>query len=503
MDTLEDGREVKKMQVDIIKTVALDTKRSSVNCVQDTNDGSFKKAVDIAVKNNNNDDNNSKPLKKAIDGDKKNDIKDDANSEPSVNQKEKPAEDKDETKINDLLLQIAQLLNSKIDFKDLSGDLSEKISELQSECNKLNLNFDKVIGMLKNNSSSSEKSTVDNLKSFMNMQTLDNLDDKGETKINGLFSEISQLLKSNINLKDLNVAFGDKITELQDECKKLNLDFTKIIDTLKSNTNGSEKNLLKDLLSANNLSVSNLSNKNYDESLLNKIKNEFMSALAENVPIVKSNFSSEKPIMLTDTQSSNDSNNENASGFKTSDDSKLMELSGDKSPKMDKVTSFMSMLRFENSDAVSNVPQENIFVNRANLTNDIIKAMKYIEVNNVKDLTVKVQPNNLGDIFIKVTMENGILKASVTASNKDTYSLLNSNISDIQNKLNSSDIKIQNLSLNIYNDDTTFFKDNKQKGNGGEANQNQNQRVFAVNETNDTSLTQNNTQVENSLNILA
>jgi flagellar hook-length control protein FliK len=64
-------------------------------------------------------------------------------------------------------------------------------------------------------------------------------------------------------------------------------------------------------------------------------------------------------------------------------------------------------------------------------------------------------------------MESGVIKASISAQNKDTYNLLNQNFQDISDKLKSMDIKIQSLDINIYEDSTFFSKDSNQKNNNG------------------------------------
>jgi flagellar hook-length control protein FliK len=99
-------------------------------------------------------------------------------------------------------------------------------------------------------------------------------------------------------------------------------------------------------------------------------------------------------------------------------------------------------------------------VNKNTLVNDVVKVIKYMNINSLKELTIKVTPVDLGEMTIKVTMEGNLLKANISASNKETYSLLNSNIADLKNSLNNSQIKVQEVAINIYNDDTTFFSGN-------------------------------------------
>ena len=92
-----------------------------------------------------------------------------------------------------------------------------------------------------------------------------------------------------------------------------------------------------------------------------------------------------------------------------------------------------------------------------------------MNTNDLQQLTVKIVPKELGEVVINLTLQGGNLKASITAANKDAYNLLNANLSDINNKLQNENIKIQNLTLNVYSEDTTFFKDGshnqRQEGN--------------------------------------
>jgi flagellar hook-length control protein FliK len=96
--------------------------------------------------------------------------------------------------------------------------------------------------------------------------------------------------------------------------------------------------------------------------------------------------------------------------------------------------------------------------NRYTFAADIIKAVKYMEESSIKELYVKITPKELGEVVIRITVEAGIMKANIAASNKEAYQLLNSHLQEIKTGLE-GDIKIQNVSINIYQGDTTFFKD--------------------------------------------
>ncbi|WP_373898320.1 flagellar hook-length control protein FliK [Haloimpatiens sp. FM7315] len=119
-------------------------------------------------------------------------------------------------------------------------------------------------------------------------------------------------------------------------------------------------------------------------------------------------------------------------------------------------------------DGVVSETNSQLVVNKENLVADTIKAVKYMEINNLKNLTVKVMPKELGEIVIKLSMESGKMKLAFNSFNKETCNLLNNNVSDLVEKLNSQNLKIEPANINIYNGDTTFFSNEF----GGQTSQN-------------------------------
>ena len=102
----------------------------------------------------------------------------------------------------------------------------------------------------------------------------------------------------------------------------------------------------------------------------------------------------------------------------------------------------------------------------SNLETDMIKTIKYMDKNFLKELTVKVAPKELGPITIKLIMEQGVLKANITANHKDTYGLLMASGEEIKESLNNQNIKVTSVSINIYEEDTTYFSNSFSENNG-------------------------------------
>lgn len=111
-------------------------------------------------------------------------------------------------------------------------------------------------------------------------------------------------------------------------------------------------------------------------------------------------------------------------------------------------------------------------INSQTLDNDIIKSVKYMMKNNMEELTVKIYPKELGELTIKILSEEGIMKAEIKATSKETLSILNANIAEIKNSLSDQSLKIQEVQVSIYNEDTTFFsgKENSQENQNNKNN---------------------------------
>ncbi|VYU41338.1 hypothetical protein [Clostridium tertium] len=142
-----------------------------------------------------------------------------------------------------------------------------------------------------------------------------------------------------------------------------------------------------------------------------------------------------------------------------------------------------------------------VTVNKQTLEMDIIKNVKFMMRDAISELKVKVYPKELGEMTIKILSEEGIMKAEIKATSKETYNLLNSNLNEIKKLLENQNIKIQEVNIGIYNEDTTFFS-------GEDENQNQNfknsqtQNVSGISSVDDEE-TDEISLLENNLNILA
>jgi flagellar hook-length control protein FliK len=374
-----------------------------------------------------------------------------------VKGEEKQSKDgKDTNDINDnLSILLSQLLSGKINFKELTTSLKDEVQSLI----KSNINItgvddkklsDAVTNLFENLLSGQEK---------MNNQNLPKLTDD----------------KINISLSQ----FNDQIIKLlEDTNTSANIDNNAVSKVLDEVDKGVLSALKAETPSTNTVSIDN----SYNDILyalrtkMNAEESKAKVELAVKDSDVKNNTNTTKDTYKT-TQSSSGQDlktvaeNSSMQGQLTSSsDDKKQDLdsntgdgflkkliSSDKDSKFSKVSNFMTQFNNIKSD-VPVVDNGSITINKGTFSSDLFKAINYMDANGIKDLTVKIAPKELGEVTIKLTMENGVMKASITASNKDAYNLLNSSIKDISDKLQDTNIKIHNFDINVY-EDTTFFKD--------------------------------------------
>ncbi len=436
------------------------------------------------------------------------------NSEPlnksdnSKNTKDSKFEISDETKsaLKDAGLSDKEIENIKSP-DDLKNVIAEKI---------LNKDSDGKVDMSK---------LLLVLASFLNMDTK-NLQNLKENTISQLKDTLNSLVKevSNEGKNITGEKLSQTITSAGDKFKEiLNENLSKVEDPLvrslltKEVMTKVEKEILPQItesLSKANSSVSS-------QDLMSKIQQELKGALNESLKDTNVNKNSKNnnldskemqgeilnnkntfEVAVTSKEQSSDKNS--SSKKETSkDDNFLKSLTGDgsKDDKISKASNFMTQFNNVNKNVtVENVGD--IVINKTTIGNDVIKTIKYMETNNIKNLTVKIAPKELGEVIIKLTMEGGVMKASIGTSNKEAFNLLNSNLSDMTSKIQNNDTKVNSLSLNIYNEDTTFFKDGS--NNGSNENSKKHKKAKAIDIVGETTNEIDNaSEIDSNLNILA
>lgn len=403
--------------------------------------------------------------------------------------------------------------NKKDDFKDVLN--SKKSSEEYSN---------KITD--KNTKNSEEDTRLKELKDkIQELKEKSEEDSTNKDEINEIIQSLLNSLNNLLGLKDnsnvnqqLNLEIKDMSLETSgsDSLKVLN----QLLELLssenaKSSFDSESLTSMKDLLS-------HLQGQLSDESKVSdKMKDGLGDIISKLTDMIDdANNNGKKVLTLEEMlnkgysqdQSSNESeNNEMFSGKKeTSKEDKFLNslLDDNKDNSVDnKINLFAS--RTQNVQGQNTVVR-GLTVNKATFTQDLIQDVKYMSTNNLKELTVKVNPGNLGEITIKLIQEDGLMKANLKANSKETTALLSQNLAEIKKELGDQSIKISEVNIDLYNEDTTFFKDG---GFGGALSQEQGRDENKSSSTgasrnsleiqNDEDIFENNAEIDTTLDFLA
>ena len=118
---------------------------------------------------------------------------------------------------------------------------------------------------------------------------------------------------------------------------------------------------------------------------------------------------------------------------------------------------FTEVLNSKNDVASSIISEvKPVAVSRETVATDVVSNVKYMVKNQVEQLTVKIYPKELGEITIKIISEDGIMKADIKSTSKETYTLLNSNMEEIKKHLSNESLIIKEVNIGLY-EDTTYY----------------------------------------------
>ena len=138
---------------------------------------------------------------------------------------------------------------------------------------------------------------------------------------------------------------------------------------------------------------------------------------------------------------------------------------------------FTEVLNSKNDVASSLISEvKPVTVSRETVATDVVSNVKYMVKNQVEQLTVKIYPKELGEITIKIISEDGIMKADIKSTSKETYTLLNSNMEEIKKHLSNESLIIKEVNIGLY-EDTTYYSG---QGFSNEFNDERNKESYSV-----------------------
>ena len=454
--------------------VSLDFSNSNLNLSSKSSNSLSSTAVNKTSKELNNALDNSKSNSKT--SNKKDDFKEVLNSKKSSDEKnDKITNDKITNKDDN-----SSEINTKLkELKDKVEELKDKIEENPEDIKDVNDIIKSLLTALNNLLQLNNNSEVKpEIATDMSNVSIENSGNDSLKVLNQLLELLSsEEAKSSFDSESL-TSMKDLLSHLQGQLS----DESKVSDKMKDGLSDIISKLTDMIDDANNngkkvLTLEEMLNKGYSQ----------------------------------DQSSNENETNEMFSGKKeTSKEDKFLNslLDDNKDNSVDnKINLFAS--RTQNVQGQNTVVR-GLTVNKATFTQDLIQDVKYMSTNNLKELTVKVNPGNLGEITIKLIQEDGLMKANLKANSKETTALLSQNLAEIKKELGDQSIKISEVNIDLYNEDTTFFKDG---GFGGTLSQEQGRDENKSSSTgasrnsleiqNDEDIFENNAEIDTTLDFLA
>lgn len=442
---------INNMNTDITKELNLKSVQSSLN-----------KKLDKNTKLKSFEDTFSKKLNNNLDNKKEDKV---ASNDEQVDNNSKYKDENDYSKKLDKLKNKLEKLSKKIDNEDeTEGDKEEVTSTIDELLVMLN-DFMAQLEVKDNNlKPSKDVSDVSGISNLKNSTLMDMINTK-ESNLGSDLKEIVKLLetmKNNETPIDLNniKSMIDGIKESLEQSGKNqneldNQDFkTNVINELKVALSNKSKE--KDSI-----------NNTYKETNITDDKNISTS----NINVENANKSTNS----NDTFKGSDGNNKNSTSSEDKtikkEDNFLDSLVNDKDKNTvnrfmpgtnSKINTFEAALEKTSESAQS--------VNKANVVDGIVKNIKFMQTNDLKELTVSMNPKDLGNLVIKISVEAGKLNAKIVAEKKETFDLINSNAIDVKNALGSVTDRVQEVSVNIQFGDATAYEQFKD-GQGYQGNE--------------------------------
>ena len=326
-------------------------------------------------------------------------------------------------------------------------------------------------------------------------------------------SEVSQVLNADEN----NDMIGKLIEQLTSDNNEENNLLQQLIEILSSDEakNSLGSDVLKDmkeLLQQLSASLTDDSNENINKGItdiISKLDEMLQNSDEQGKDIITTEELFKQSNSNQDSSMENDDNNAGMTDKKSNskEDKFLNSLIEDKKDSVDnKINLFATRTQ---SVQAQNTEVRGLTINKATFADDIIKDVKFMSTNNLKELTVKVNPGNLGEITIRLVQEDGLMKANLKANSKETTALLAQNLAEIKKEIGDQNIKISEVNIELYNEDTTFFKNesfggqlSQEQNNSKGASQNNTDVNISTSE-NDETLEENLAMLDNNLDFLA
>lgn len=404
-------------------------------------------------------------------------------------------ESNQENEIDESLIEsIGTLLNkinsdtNKDSYDELQNEGLENYQQLKEDISEININTNltKLIN-------SNIKKSVDSTPAIV-----DNLDDISSEVLNGDFdiNLINNILKDNVD------KINQKVDNLISKLKIINKVEGQLIENINNNENTETldlnrfNNIIKETIVKLGLEKENVDNQILKESIIYKkdinLNNEYEANKKNVLDIsdeldVISNYRlltlENKKSKQVEVSTAKDKNifsykeneielMETSLDYEVINESKVSSITGEKAKNIinnDSINGRENELNILNNivmpknNSVVEIKDEvsKIQVIRSEyISEDFVQTIEYLKVNNKEEISVRMNPKDLGELNIRILKGNNEEKVIVTLRNEETFNLLKENVNEIKNHLSSLDIKVKEVEVEIKSESQNNFSHN-------------------------------------------
>ena len=179
---------------------------------------------------------------------------------------------------------------------------------------------------------------------------------------------------------------------------------------------------------------------NKENSFMNEeIKNKYLDTLVQFVEVIDNSATTNKEIQIKKRGAETNINN------------------------TDNELNIVNNILITKNNNVTEVKEEIVHqqvIRSEYISEDFVQTIKYLKVNNKEEINVKMNPKNLGELNIKILKSNNEEKIVITLDNEETFNLVKENVYEIKNHLNSLDINIKTVVVEMKVGNQNDFSQN-------------------------------------------
>lgn len=306
------------------------------------------------------------------------------------------------------------------------------------------------------------------------LKNSENIDAESLSNIKEQLDELTNSINnSNFNIEDLKKMSSDinEILQMLEPVQNTE-ELTKITDALKemqSNLNTK----IEETVTQKSEVISELSKTNVESSNKTDI-HKFSQGNREDVQ----DTSTSEDVSDSDAGTSSNSNSSSSNANNTEESILNSIINGNNNNNM--INRYQTLDTFEAT--LNNAKVQEPVINESSMASDIVSSIRYMDVKGIEELTVKLNPRELGQVVINIIREGDAMKAQIKASSRETYELLMRNSEDLKKYLGEQNLKVQDVEITFTND-TSYSKNNSFLGESDNNNSNSERNNRTQNET--------------------